>query len=938
MGIISKFFGGEEAAIRKIRPMVTQINSYEDSYKQLTDSELRAKTPEFRERLKGGETLDDLLPEAFAAVREAAWRTIGLRHYDVQLIGGIVLHQGRIAEMRTGEGKTLVATLASYLNALSGQGVHIVTVNDYLAKRDAEWMGKVHRFLGLSVGVILSQMSPDQRRRAYASDITYGTNSEFGFDYLRDNMCVYKEQMVQRELNFAIVDEVDSILIDEARTPLIISGQGEDSSEMYLDANKFVLTLTRGEDIEEKSKYESMSETAEEAFANSGDYAVDPKHKTVSLTANGVEKAEKYFGIEQLTDIENTLLNHHIQAALKANAIFQLDIDYVIQDGEVMIVDEFTGRIMYGRRYNEGLHQAIEAKEGVKVNNESKTLATITYQNFFRMYHKLSGMTGTAKTEEAEFQSIYQLDVVTIPTNRPIIRKDEQDLIYMTKQGKYHAVVNEVEEMHKTGRPILIGTISVEISEMLSEMLKRRGIKHEVLNAKYHRKEAEIIAQAGKLNAVTIATNMAGRGTDILLGGNAEYIARKALRQQGLDDDMIEEATGHSETEDEAILKWRNEYNRFYSEAKVETDKEHEEVIALGGLHIVGTERHESRRIDNQLRGRAGRQGDPGSTRFYLSLEDDLLKLFGGDNIKNLAMRFAGDDDTDDTPMEMKMLTKQIENAQRRVESMHFESRKNVLKYDDVMNKQRETIYKEREQVLMGADISENIAQMRKSFVTVQVDEYCPGDAKVEDWDITALCKNLEQYFLKENENPFEGQDKKSLKRNEIIEKLESLSDERFFEKEAELEDKGFSMRDAEREIMLRVVDMHWTEHIDAMDQLRDGIGLQAYGNRDPAQEYAIAGFDMFEEMINSINAMTLQALYNITIQAVPTERTQRVHIQKTEQADAPRVIQPQKTVEVEEEVEVVNEPFVSDQKVGRNDPCPCGSGKKYKNCHGKEE
>lgn len=898
MGIFGNLFDGDEKAIRKIRPLLEQVNSHEEEYKQLTDAELRAKTPEFRERYEQGATLDDLLPEAFAAVREAAARSIGLRHYDVQIIGGIVLHQGRIAEMRTGEGKTLVSTLAAYLNAIPGKGVHIVTVNDYLAKRDAEWMGKVHRFLGMSVGVILSQMAPDQRRKAYAADITYGTNSEFGFDYLRDNMCVYKEQMVQRGLNFAIVDEVDSILIDEARTPLIISGQGEDSSEMYIQADQFVQILTRGEDIEEQSRYESMSQTAEEAFENSGDYAVDPKHKTVSLTANGVEKAEKYFGVERLTDIENTLLNHHIQAALKANAIFKLDIDYVIQDGEVMIVDEFTGRIMQGRRYNEGLHQAIEAKEKVEVQKESKTMATITYQNFFRMYNKLSGMTGTAKTEEQEFQGIYRLDVVTIPTNKPIIRVDENDFVYLTKAGKYKAAADEVEVIHATGRPVLIGTISVEISEMLSELLSERGVPHEVLNAKNHRKEAEIVAQAGKLNAVTIATNMAGRGTDILLGGNADFLARRALRQQGLDDEMIEEATGHGETDDPQILKWREDYERFNKEFKIETDREHEEVVKLGGLHITGTERHESRRIDNQLRGRAGRQGDPGSTRFFLSLEDDLLKLFGGDNIRNLAIRLAGGDESDDTPMEMKMLTKQIENAQRRVEGMHFESRKNVLKYDDVMNKQRETIYDERRKVLLGEDINQNIATMRKQFIEAQVDLYCPAHVKPDQWDINELVKSLQEFFLQEGENPLEGMSKP--KREEIIAKLENIADERYFEKEAELEDKGFSMRDAEREILLRVVDFHWTDHIDAMDHLRDGIGLQAYGNRDPAQEYTIAGFDMFQELIREINADTLRALYHITIQAVPTERTRNVKM-KTPKGVRDAKQQVEQTIDVAE-------------------------------------
>ena len=670
MGFFSKIFGGG-SPVKKFTPVVDRINALEPQIKALSDAQLRAKTEEFRRRLAGGETLDDLLPEAFAVVREAAWRSIGMRHFDVQLIGGIVLHQGRIAEMKTGEGKTLVATLASYLNALAGHGVHVVTVNDYLAKRDAEWMGKVYRFLGLSVGVILSQMPSDQRRKAYACDITYGTNSEFGFDYLRDNMCVYKEDMVQRELHYAIVDEVDSILIDEARTPLIISGKGDDSGDMYVKADRFVKHLKRGEDVVETSKYEAMMQSAEQAFSNSGDYTVDPKRRTVSLTASGVEKAEKYFNVERLTDTDNTELNHYIQQALKANALFKKDVDYVVQDGKVLIVDEFTGRIMYGRRYSEGLHQAIEAKEGVPIKNESKTLATITYQNYFRMYKKLAGMTGTAKTEEAEFNGIYNLDVVEIPTNKPNIRVDYDDLVFLSEDAKFKAVIEEIAKVHATGRPVLVGTISVEKSERLSAMLERRGIRHEVLNAKNHQKEAEIIAQAGKIGAVTIATNMAGRGTDILLGGNPDFLARRALRQKGYDDALIEEATGHGETDDEAILAARKEYAEAYAAFKKITDKEHDEVFKLGGLHIIGTERHDARRIDNQLRGRAGRQGDPGSTRFYLSLDDDLLRYFGGENLKALTARIAGSKNADE-PMEMGLLTRQIESAQKRIEMMHF--------------------------------------------------------------------------------------------------------------------------------------------------------------------------------------------------------------------------------------------------------------------------
>ncbi len=937
MALFGKLFGERESsAVKKLRPIVAQINGYEERFHAMSDAELRGMTAEFKQRIENGMSLDELIPETFAVVREGALRSVGMRHFDVQLIGGIVLHQGRIAEMKTGEGKTLVATLPAYLNALTGKGVHVVTVNDYLAKRDAEWMGKVHRFLGLDVGVILSQMQSGIRRRAYKCAITYGTNSEYGFDYLRDNMCVYKEQMVQRDLNFAIVDEVDSILIDEARTPLIISGQGEDSSEMYQRADAFAKSLTRGEDTVETSKYDTIGMSAEEAFANSGDFTVDQKRRTVTLTANGVERAEKYFGVDHLTDAENTALNHYINGALKANAIFRKDVDYVIQDGEIMIVDEFTGRIMYGRRYNEGLHQAIEAKEHVDIKSESKTLATVTYQNFFRMYGKLSGMTGTAKTEEAEFQGIYNLDVVPIPTNRPNIRKDEDDVIYLGEPGKFTAVVEEIAEVHKTGRPILIGTISVEKSEHLSDMLSRRGVKHEVLNAKNHRKEAEIVAQAGKLNQVTIATNMAGRGTDILLGGNPDFLSRRALRQEGMDDELIEEATGHGDTDNEEILQARVNYASKYEAFKKETDEEHDRVVALGGLHIIGTERHESRRIDNQLRGRAGRQGDPGSTRFYLSLEDDLLRLFGGENIKNIAEKFSGG--TDDMPMEMGLLTRQIENSQKRVEGMHFESRKHVLQYDDVMNTQREIIYGQRRRVLMGEDLKDYVTKMRHDSVEAIIDSYCPKDVGAQHWDIGEMVQKLQTVFLHPGENPFEGKAPDKLSRKEIHETLERLVDERYAEKEAYLDSNDLSMRDAEREILLRVVDMHWTDHIDAMDQLRQGIGLQAYGQRDPAREYAVAGFDMFEEMIHSINEMTLTALNHITIQAATEERHQvkeeaavaREAPSTAERATAPTPTELHKTG--------ASEPFVADKKakIGRNDPCYCGSGKKYKNCHGR--
>lgn len=917
-----------------MRPLVDQVNGYGASLEGMSDAELRGKTAEFKNRLANGEDEDALMAEVFAVVREAAWRSVSMRPFDVQIIGGAVLHQGRIAEMRTGEGKTLVATLPCYLNALRGKGVHVVTVNDYLAKRDAEWMGKVHRFLGLDVGVIISQMRADDRRKAYASHITYGTNSEFGFDYLRDNMCVYKEQMVQRELHYAIVDEVDSILIDEARTPLIISGRGEDSSDMYAKADHFVKGLIRGEDEIERSKLDSLGLSAEEAFKNDGDYNVDPKRKTVALTENGVEKAERYFGVERLTDADNSALNHYLQQALKANALFRKDVDYVIQDGQIMIVDEFTGRIMYGRRYNEGLHQAIEAKEGVEIKSESKTLATVTYQNFFRMYGKLAGMTGTAKTEEAEFQGIYNLDVVSVPTNRPNIRKDGDDLVYLTEAGKYKAVVDEVVEEHKSGRPILIGTISVEKSETLSDMLQKRGVKHEVLNAKNHRKEAEIVAQAGKYNAVTIATNMAGRGTDILLGGNPDFLSRRALRMDGLEEELIEEATGHGETDDEEILNARIAYNNYHSEFKKATDEEHDKVVEQGGLHIVGTERHESRRIDNQLRGRAGRQGDPGSTRFYLSLDDELLRLFGGENMKALAERFSNGED--DVPMEMGLLTKQIENAQKRVESMHFESRKHVLQYDDVMNQQREIIYGQRRRVLMGEDLQAYIANMRGDYIAQLVESYCPRDVNQSDWDLEPLALRFSQLFLETDENPFEGKEPEKMSREEIVDLFNDIADRRYGEKETYLDEHDLSMRDAEREVLLRVVDMHWTDHIDAMDQLRDGIGLQAYGQRDPAREYAVQGFDMFEEMVVSINETTLNALYHITVQATTQERHQAAQGQaKTKSASggAPAARQASPT---EKHNTGEARPFVADRKVGRNDPCPCGSGKKYKNCHGR--
>ncbi|MGI6151031.1 MAG: preprotein translocase subunit SecA [Christensenellales bacterium] len=944
MGFFKKIFG-RGSPVKKFMPVVDRINALEPETKALADAQLRAKTEEFKRRVAAGESLDDLLPEAFAVVREAAWRAIGMRHFDVQLIGGIVLHQGRIAEMKTGEGKTLVATLPCYLNALAGRGVHVVTVNDYLAKRDAEWMGKVHRFLGLSVGVILSQMPSDERRKSYSCDITYGTNSEFGFDYLRDNMCVYKEDMVQRDLHYAIVDEVDSILIDEARTPLIISGRGDDSGDMYLKADKFVKYLKRGEDVVETSKYEAMTLTAEQAFDNSGDYTVDPKRRTVSLTASGVEKAERYFMVDRLTDADNTELNHYIQQALKANALFKKDVDYVVQDGKVLIVDEFTGRIMYGRRYSEGLHQAIEAKEGVAIKNESKTLATITYQNYFRMYRKLAGMTGTAKTEEAEFNGIYNLDVVEIPTNKPNIRIDYDDLVFLSEDAKFKAIINEIVQVHATRRPVLVGTVSVEKSERVSAMLERRGIRHEVLNAKNHQKEAEIVAQAGKIGAVTIATNMAGRGTDILLGGNPDFLARRALRQKGYDDALIEEATGHGDTTDEMVLTARREYAEAFAEFKKMTDQEHEEVVALGGLHIIGTERHDARRIDNQLRGRAGRQGDPGSTRFYLSLDDDLLRYFGGENLKAIASRIAGKNGADE-PMEMGLLTRQIESAQKRIELMHYNARKNVLQFDDVMNKQREVIYSQRRRVLLGEDVADSIQSLIVELVDHAVNTYCPEASDPEEWDLAAMATHLSRFFFQPGENPWAGltkEQRSSLSREQLAAELLDRAREEYGKREQELASFGISMRDAEREVLLRVVDTHWIEHIDAMDRLRDGIYLQAYGNRDPAKEYAIAGYDMFEEMVASINETMLAALFHVSVRGVPKERKAKTGIARQAAAAPNRPAttagaqkSPMQEQSTNRQNQETQQPVRVEKKAGRNDPCPCGSGKKYKNCCGK--
>ena len=910
MSFIDKLLGNtSESRVKKLMPQVQRINSLEPEMHALSDEALRAKTAEFKERLGAGETLDDLLPEAFAVVREAAQRTIGQRHFDVQLLGGIVLHQGRIAEMKTGEGKTITETLPAYLNALTGHGVHIVTVNDYLAKRDAQWMGKIYRFLGLTVGCIVHELSNDERRRAYAADITYGTNNEFGFDYLRDNMVVYKEQMVQRELNYAIVDEVDSILIDEARTPLIISGQGEKSTDLYVKADRFVRRLERGANIEKLSKTEILMG---EEQPESGDYMADIKARTVALTQQGMRKAEQFFGIDDISDTENTELNHHILQALKAHALFQRDKDYVVQDGQVLIVDEFTGRLMLGRRYSDGLHQALEAKENVKVERENKTLATITFQNYFRMFKKLAGMTGTAKTEEAEFQSIYDLDVVEIPTNKPLARKDYNDVVYTTEAGKFKAVVDEIVNVNKTGQPILVGTISVEKSELVSAMLSRRGIKHEVLNAKMHAKEAEIVAQAGKFGNVTIATNMAGRGTDILLGGNPEFLARRELRQNGFDEALIEEATSHAETDDPDVLAARQAYNEAYAKHKKVTDAEHDRVVAVGGLHIIGTERHESRRIDNQLRGRAGRQGDPGSTRFYVSLQDELMLRFGGERIKDIMSRLSPEDDI---PIEMSILTKQIEGAQKRVESHNFDIRKNVLQYDDVMNKQREIIYGQRRRVLMGEDIHDSIEDMIRETVESRLALCVPPASKPDTWDLAGLYTELQQITGED----YTGQLHGISSREELAEKAQELVRKTYDKRESDIAAAGANMREVERVMLLRAVDSHWMDHIDAMDQLRQGIDLQAIAQKDPVVAYRNAGFDMFDEMVVGIRERTVRTLFHVSVRTAPQKREQLAKPSETMGDTKPQ-------------------PKRADKKPGRNDPCPCGSGKKYKNCCGRSE
>ena len=918
MGLFAKVFGTRsQREVKALTATVDKIEALEEEYRALSDRQLRAKTDEFKSRLAGGETLDGILPEAFATVREAAVRVLGQRPYRVQLIGGIILHQGRIAEMKTGEGKTLVATLPAYLNALTGKGVHIITVNDYLAKYQSEWMGKVYKFLGLSVGLIIHGVGKEEKRRAYAADVTYGTNNEFGFDYLRDNMAIYSDELVQRGHVFAIVDEVDSILIDEARTPLIISGQGEQSTQLYQLADSFVARL-------KCRRVASVDAKAEEDASDEADYIVDEKARTATLTAQGVKKAEQAFNVENLSDPENTTLTHHINQAIKARGVMRRDIDYVVKDGEVIIVDEFTGRLMYGRRYNEGLHQAIEAKEHVTVARESKTLATITFQNYFRLYEKLSGMTGTAMTEEEEFGTIYNLDIVEIPTNRPLARIDQPDLVYKTKQGKYNAVVEQIRACHEKGQPVLVGTVSIEISEMVSKMLTRAGIKHNVLNAKHHEKEAEIVAQAGRLGAVTVATNMAGRGTDIMLGGNAEFMAKAQLRRQGMSDELLAEATGHAETDDQEILDARKLFADTEAKYKEEIREEAEKVRQAGGLYILGTERHESRRIDNQLRGRAGRQGDPGESRFFLSLEDDILRLFGSERIQGLMERLGVDDDT---PLDQKMLSGAIENAQKQVESRNFQTRKTVLEYDDVMNTQREVIYKQRRQVLDGEDIHAAVENMLDSAVGTLAAGHAGEQPHVSGEDLKAATGHLlgsvftaEQItgFLKEagsvspdklSEEMLEAARGNYARREQMINQA----------MEGRMEPGKSAMRELERVILLRVVDEFWMDHIDAMTELRQGIGLRAYGQSDPVVEYKREGFEMFEQMIAAIQEETVRRLFTVRVKTNEEIRRERVAKITGQSGGGDETVKKQ--------------PVKKAAKIGRNDPCPCGSGLKWKKC-----
>ncbi len=908
MGFFQRLFGDYSSKeLKKIESKVLEILELEQAMEKLTDDELKEKTREFKDRLENGETVDDLMVEAFAVVREASWRVLGMKHFKVQLQGGIILHQGRIAEMKTGEGKTLVATLAAYLNGLTGKGVHIVTVNDYLAYRDRQWMGKLYEFLGLTVGCIIHGITNEERKEAYDADITYGTNNEFGFDYLRDNMVIYKEEMTQRPLSFAIVDEVDSILIDEARTPLIISGAGDKSTELYQLADNFSRTLSSRVITQDEQKNDFFDR---EIKAETVDFLIDEKAKTCSLTENGTAKAEKYFAIENLSDMNNMEIAHHINQALKARSIMKKDIDYVVNDGEVLIVDEFTGRLMQGRRYSNGLHQAIEAKEGLSVRSESKTLATITFQNYFRMYNKLSGMTGTAKTEEDEFREIYNIDVVEIPTNKPILRKDYPDSVYKNEAGKFRSVVEEIKERHAKGQPILVGTITIEKSELLSRMLKKEGIKHNVLNAKYHEKEAEIIADAGRFGAVTIATNMAGRGTDIVLGGNPENKAKLELKRMGYEEEVINLIDGFFETDDEKVVEARGLYADIYKKYKEESDMEAKKVIEAGGLHIIGTERHESRRIDNQLRGRSGRQGDLGSSRFFISLEDDLMRLFGGDRLTRLVETMNM---PEDEPLEHGLLTRTIEGAQKKVEGNNFGIRKHVLQYDDVMNKQREIIYGERRKVLEGESLKTDIVNMITNLIEGSVELYTNGSDYPEEWDLEGLENHIIKLFNFQK-GFFDEKDIKSITKEELIKDILEKSQAKYSQKESEFGEEKF--REIERVVLLQVVDSKWMDHIDAMDQLRQGIGLRAYGQEDPVRAYQREGFDMFEDMTGSIWNDTVELLY---------------HVENPENVERKRVAKPINTGR-----ENTNKPIVKDKKIGRNDPCPCGSGKKYKKCCGK--
>ncbi len=910
MSILTKLFGDySQKEVKRVRPLCDRVLALEDTYAAMDEATLRAQTQVLRDRLAAGETLDDILPDAFAVCREASWRVLSMKHFPVQIIGGIILHQGRIAEMRTGEGKTLVATLPAYLNALAGEGVHIVTVNDYLARRDSEWMGKVYRYLGLSVGLIVHDLSKEERRAAYNADITYGTNNELGFDYLRDNMVVHQEDKVQRGHHFAVVDEVDSILIDEARTPLIISGQGDRSTELYNVADQFARTLrsVRIKEMDAKQEQDVVD----------GDYIVDEKARTATLTQEGVRKAEAFFKVENLMDSDNVTLLHHINQAIKARGVMQRDVDYVVKDGQVLIVDEFTGRIMFGRRYNEGLHQAIEAKEGVKVARESKTLATITFQNFFRLYKKLSGMTGTAKTEEAEFNQIYHLDVVEIPTNKPVIRDDKSDVIYKTEVGKYRAIIAQIRECYDRRQPVLVGTVSIEKSELLSKLLSREGIPHEVLNAKYHDKEAQIVAQAGKYGAVTIATNMAGRGTDIMLGGNPEYLAKDEMRRAGVAEELIAESTAYGDTDDAEILAAREQFRALNQKYKEQIQPEAERVREAGGLFILGTERHESRRIDNQLRGRAGRQGDPGATRFYLSLEDDLMRLFGGDRIDAM-MESLGIDE--DTPIETRLLTNAIETAQRRVEERNFGIRRDVLKYDDVMNRQREVIYGQRDTVLADGNVHDSIMSMIEGSIRAVVAQYTADEEDHTQWNMEGLRSYYSGWLLEENAWQYTPQQLEDMERDTLAEDLIERAAALYAAKEAQYGDT--LMREAERVILLGTVDRYWMDHIDNMDELRRGIHLRSIGQYDPVVVYRNEGFEMFEQMVAAIREDTARAMLRLQIRSDEEPKRQQVaKITGTSGGDGSDKKRPVRK---------------TDKKVGRNDPCPCGSGKKYKQCCGR--